>query len=94
MNVFVRDMDLHDFNRLDGRRLEVAVDGSPLWNGAQLAIDTTMVSPVRRDGTAAGTAMTNGKATPRESRRKTAGPVWLSWALKLAAGGQLKRSRF
>ena len=45
MNVFVRDMDLHDFNRLDGRRLEVVVDGLPLWNGAQLAIDTTMVSP-------------------------------------------------
>ena len=39
------------------RRLEVVVDGLPLWNGAQLAIDTTMVSPVRRDGTAqAGTA--------------------------------------
>ena len=39
VNVFVRDMDLHDFNRLDGRRLEVVVDGLPLWNGAQLAID-------------------------------------------------------
>ena len=35
---------LHDFNRLDGRRLEVVVDGLPLWDGAQLAIDTTMVS--------------------------------------------------
>ena len=63
VNVFVRDMDLHDFNLLDGCRLEVVVDGLPLWNGAQLAIDTTMVSPVRRDGTArAGTATTNGKA--------------------------------
>ena len=51
VNVFVRDMDLHDYNRLDRRRLE-AVDGLPLWNGAQLATDTTMVSPVRRDGSA------------------------------------------
>ena len=63
MNVFVRDVDLHDFNRLDGRRLEVVVDVFPLWNGAQLATDTTMVSPVRRDGTArAGTATTDVKA--------------------------------
>ena len=44
-------------------RLEVVVDGLPLWNGAQLAIDTTMVSLVRRDGCArAGTATTDGKA--------------------------------
>ena len=59
-----RPTDLHEFNQLDGRRVEVVVvDGLPLWNGAQLAIDTTMVSPVRSDGTArAGTATINGKA--------------------------------
>ena len=59
VNVFVRDMDLHDFNRLDGRRLRrvTALE----WRTA--GHDTTMVSPVRRDGTArAGTATTNGKA--------------------------------
>ena len=32
-------MDLHEFNQLNGRRLEVVVDSLP-----QLAIDTTMVS--------------------------------------------------
>ena len=35
---------------LDNRRLEVVVDGLPLFNGAQLAVDTTLVSPIRRDG--------------------------------------------
>ena len=36
----------------DGRKLEVVANNLPLWNGAQLAVDTTLVSPVRRDGTA------------------------------------------
>ena len=36
-NMFVRDMDLADFNALDNRRLEVVVaDGLTLWRGAQL----------------------------------------------------------
>ena len=51
-NMFVRDMDLVAFDALDNRRLEVVADGLTLWRGAQLALDTTMVSPLRRDGTA------------------------------------------
>ena len=43
-NVFVRDLDLHLPNAADGRRLEVAVDGLPLFGGAQLTLDTTLVS--------------------------------------------------
>ena len=50
-NVFVRDMDLAIHNALDSRRLEVVADGLTLWRGAQLAIDTKVVSPLRRDGT-------------------------------------------
>ena len=62
-NVFVRDLDLAEFNRFDARRLEVVADGLPLYGGAQLAIDTTMVSPLHRDGKARrGTARTDGKA--------------------------------
>ena len=34
------------------RRLEVVVQGLPLHHGAQVAIDTTLVSPLKRDGTA------------------------------------------
>ena len=51
-NVLVQDMDLLPLRQVDNRRLEVVVDGLPLFRGAQLAIDTTMVSPVRSDGTA------------------------------------------
>ena len=71
LNVFVRDLDLAEPNRLDGRRLEVVADGLPLHGGAQLAIDTTMVSPLHRDGTArSGAANTNGKALEIARRRK------------------------
>ena len=51
-NVIVRDLDLGAFNRLDGRRLEIIADGLPLQRGAQLAVDTTPVSPIKADGTA------------------------------------------
>ena len=48
-NVFVRDLDVAVPNALDGRCLEVA-DGLPLFGGAQLAVDTTLVSPLHADG--------------------------------------------
>ena len=44
VNVFVRDLDLGVVDHLDDRRLEVVADGLPLFGGAQLAIDTTLVS--------------------------------------------------
>ena len=44
-NVMVRDLDLVPQERVDGRRLEVVADGLPLFHGAQLAVDTTMVAP-------------------------------------------------
>ena len=70
-NVFVRDMDLAEHSRLDCRRLEVVADGLPLFGGVQLAIDTTMVSPLHRDGRARrGTAQQNGKALEEARRRK------------------------
>ena len=43
-NVHVRDLDFADLNVVDGRRLEVVADGLSLWHGAQLAINTTLVS--------------------------------------------------
>ena len=42
-NVMVRDLDLVPQERVDGRRREVVADGLPLFHGAQLAVDTTMV---------------------------------------------------
>ena len=42
-NVRVQDMDLPPRDA-DNRRIEVVADGLPLFHGAQLAIDTTLVS--------------------------------------------------
>ena len=42
-NVFVRDLDI-PVGCHDTRRLEVVADGLPLFGGAQLALDTTLVS--------------------------------------------------
>ena len=71
-NVYVRDMDLAEHNVLDNRRLEVVADGLSLWNGSQLAIDTTLVSPLHRDGRARRKAATrNGAALQCARRRKT-----------------------
>ena len=49
-NLLVRDLDSVPKGRPDSRRLEVVADGLPLFHGAQLAMDTTLVSPVGRDG--------------------------------------------
>ena len=52
-NVLVRELDFSPIdNRLDGRRLEVVADGLEAFNGAQLAIDTTLACALRSDGTA------------------------------------------
>ena len=50
-NVMVRDLDLRAPDVLDGRRLEVVVEGL-LFGGAQLALDTTLVSALHGDGSA------------------------------------------
>ena len=60
LNVLVRDLNL-DPVRQDDRRIEVIANGLPLWGGAQVAVDTTLVSPL----TAAG--------APRRVRGQTAG---------------------
>ena len=49
-NMFVRNMDLGVPNAADNRRLEVVVDGLPLFGGVQLAVDTTLVSALKGDG--------------------------------------------
>ena len=69
-NVFVRDLDLAAFNALDNRRVEVIADGLPLWHGAQLAIDTTLVSPLRGDGSARGRAADHSGSALQARRRK------------------------
>ena len=50
-NVLVRDLELNLHDHVDARRLAIVADGLPLFGGAQLAFDTTLVSAVRQDGT-------------------------------------------
>ena len=71
-NVFMRDLDLGQPD-VDGRRLEVIVDGLPLHSGAQLAVDTTLVCALHRDGTPVGCAAQQDgvvlqSARPRKER--------------------------
>ena len=78
-NVMLRDLDLLPQDHPDTRRWEVVADGFPLHHGAQLAIDTTMVSPLLRDGVPRPRSMTvdgvlgNSQETEGETL-----PVWES----------------
>ena len=82
-NVLVRDLDLAAPHVDDARRLEVVVDGLPLFGRAQLAVDTTLVR--------AGGVLLNMTGWPPKlhvsGRREpilnlwgpTAEPTWWSW---------------
>ena len=65
----------------DQRRLEVVADGLPFFHGAQLAIDTTLVSPIRSDGRPGPQcARVDGAALMRARRRKETTYLELSGA--------------
>ena len=71
VNVAVRDLDICVPDRADERRLEVVADGLPLFHGAQIAVDTTLVSVLRRDGTPhPRCANEDGAALAQARRRK------------------------
>ena len=58
-------------NAHDARRLEIVAEGLPLYGGAQLAVDTTLVSAHHCDGTARlGAAHIDGAALVVARRRK------------------------
>ena len=48
-NVFLRDLNIVGIRPSDGRRIEIVADGLPLYHGAQLVIDTTLVCALRGD---------------------------------------------
>ena len=68
-NVAVRDLDLEIADRADARR----VDGLPLFGGAQLAIDATIVSALRGDGSA-GVALTAARRRKEHKYPELVGP--------------------
>ena len=53
--------------------MKVVANNLPLWNGAQLAVDTTLVSPVRRDGTAYPRAVAEDGVRLEAARRRKEG---------------------
>ena len=65
----VRDLDLPVAVN-DARRLEVVVDGLPVYGGAQLAVDTTLVSALHCDGTARRGAANRDQVAFAEPRRR------------------------
>ena len=73
MNQFVRNLNIDNPRPDDGRRIEVIANGLRLYHGAQLAIDTTRASALKRDGTARAQAATkNGIALHVGRKRKEA----------------------
>ena len=49
-NTRVADLNIPSVHTVDDRRIEVIANGLPLWGGCQLAVDTTLVLPLTRDG--------------------------------------------
>ena len=45
MHTWVSDLNLPAVRQVDDRRIEVIAHGLPLYNGSQLAIDTTLAPP-------------------------------------------------
>ena len=80
-NVMVRDFDSGIPLVGDARRLEVVVDGLPLFSGRQLAVDATLVGALHADGS----------ARPLEER--TYPELVRSWPARLAVGGLRRPER-
>ena len=86
LNVRVQDMDLARPDVMDNRRLEIVADGLPLFHGAQLAVDATVVSVLKHDGTPhPHCADVDGAAMQAARRRKE--------TISLEFGGQFGRAR-
>ena len=98
----VRDVDLPVLNANDSRRLEVVVDGLPLFGGSQLAVDTTLVCFLHCDGSPHnGAADTDGVIFPGASAKSGDTQSWWDLAVALAwscwlwmwvAGGRRSRA--
>ena len=89
-NIVVRDFDFSQVTGVDGRRLEVVAEGLSLFGSAQLAIDATLVSALRGDGTARVGAHTPG-AVLKAARRRRGVPDSLSSQVRSEDGGLLKQ---
>ena len=69
-NMLLRDMNLAGIRPDDGRQIEVVVTGLPIFRGAQLAVDATLVSALTRDGEPQPHTDTTDGAWLQEARRR------------------------
>ena len=93
-NMFVRNMDLGVPRAADSRRLEVVVDGLPLFGGVQLAVDTTLVSALKGDGVPRrgaadrdGVALAEARRTKERTYPELVGPWFPGSSCGLGSGG-------
>ena len=68
-NTRLMELNIGNIQRQDDRRIEVIANGLPLWGGVQLAIDTTLVSPLIRAGEPRSRAGRYAGAAVQDARR-------------------------
>ena len=69
-NTLLTNLNTEHPTRPDDRRIEVTANGLTLWGGTQLAIDTTLVSPLTRDGQPRRRAGRFAGAALQDARRR------------------------
>ena len=69
-NVQLQALNVPGISAHDHRQLEIIANGFTLWGGAQLAVDTTLISPVRRNGTPQPGADTEDGVQLQTARRR------------------------
>ena len=68
-NTRLADLNIQNLSRVDDRRIEVIANGLPMWGGNQLAVDTTLVSPLTRSGEPRSRGGTYARAALQDARR-------------------------
>ena len=92
-NVFSRDMNV-DVPLAGSRRIEVLANGLPLWQGAQVAVDTTFVSPVSRDGSARASAVSGRGRRRVQSCWRLIAAGWSCWVVVLAPSWRISSAEW
>ena len=69
-NCLLKDLNLEGLTEDDERRIEVIATGLPLFGGTQLAVDATLVSAVKADGSPQPQAAKKDGARLAEARRR------------------------
>jgi hypothetical protein len=74
-NVRLRDMNLNGIRSRDGRNVKVVANILPLWGGAQLVVDVTFASCLKRNGYPQPRMVDNGGANSKPPENKKTMPI-------------------